>query len=304
MKLTKAQLLEAALALNGDDKSYQITVEDDKIITRVKWMDAMFFSPDAITEEMKTFTYTVKVNDNGTYTEVDKTVSKSTSAKSGGFGYQKSVFVGKQITVDKTIGLGKNKQTGQTGVIGITFNSEEYKNPVRTLLKNSGYKKKMGTVTKVLIGAAILVVVAATLAIILINQTNNKKAVSVSDFEAAAESFGYQIAVDETVESYDYVENVRIAVDTEDDYQIDLYVLSDADRAKTVYENNKATLEEKLSRETGTSSSVHSPKYEKYSASTKESFLYIARVDNTVLYIDVDIEHKAEVEKFIKEIDY
>lgn len=43
MKYTKEQLFESALALNGDDKKYIITVEDNKIITRIKWMDAVFF---------------------------------------------------------------------------------------------------------------------------------------------------------------------------------------------------------------------------------------------------------------------
>ena len=52
MKFTKQQLFESALALNGDDKKYVITVEGDKIITRVKWMDAVFFSPTAISDEM------------------------------------------------------------------------------------------------------------------------------------------------------------------------------------------------------------------------------------------------------------
>ena len=43
--MKKEEVLSKALSLNNDTKNYVVTVEEDKIITQVKWMDATFFSP-------------------------------------------------------------------------------------------------------------------------------------------------------------------------------------------------------------------------------------------------------------------
>ncbi len=37
------EVLDGALSLNSEGKKYVIAVEDNKIITTVKWMDAVFF---------------------------------------------------------------------------------------------------------------------------------------------------------------------------------------------------------------------------------------------------------------------
>ena len=46
------QVLNGALALNGNDKKYVITVEENRIITTAKWMDAVFFAPNTVTDEV------------------------------------------------------------------------------------------------------------------------------------------------------------------------------------------------------------------------------------------------------------
>lgn len=133
--------LNGALSLNGDDKKYIITVEDNRIITTVKWMDAVFFTPDAITDKMKTFKFIAKLNEDGTWVEIDESNSVKKSVGAGGLSLRYSSFKGKQITFSKTMGIGKNHQDGSVGIIKIDFNSEEYKKPVTDYLARCGYKK-------------------------------------------------------------------------------------------------------------------------------------------------------------------
>lgn len=135
------EVLQGALALNGDDKKYSITVDGDKIITTVKWMDAVFFAPDSVTDEVRQFKFIAKLNDNNTWLEIDESKAVKKSAGMGGLSMNYSSFKGKEISFNKTIGIGKNREDGSVGVIKIEFNSEEYKKPVSEYLASCGYKK-------------------------------------------------------------------------------------------------------------------------------------------------------------------
>lgn len=135
------EVLQGALALNGDDKKYSVTVEGDKIITTVKWMDAVFFAPDSVTDEVRQFKFIANLNDNNTWLEIDESKSVKKSAGMGGLSMNYSSFKGKEISFNKTIGIGKNREDGSVGVIKIEFNSEEYKKPVSEYLASCGYKK-------------------------------------------------------------------------------------------------------------------------------------------------------------------
>ncbi len=139
--MDKQSVLQGALNLNGPDKKYEITVEDDKIITTVKWMDAVFFGPGTVTDELRNFKFIAKLNDDGTYLEIDESKAATKKVGSGGFGMSYSSFKGKEISFNKTIGVGKNREDGTEGVINITFNSQEYKKPISDYLASCGYKK-------------------------------------------------------------------------------------------------------------------------------------------------------------------
>ncbi len=128
----------------------------------------IFFSPASITDEIKRFEYVVTVNDDETYTETDKYVSSTKAANAGGVNFNKSGFVGTSKSYCKTISFGRDKKTGKIGIVSFTFNSEEYKKPVKELMKNSGYKKKAWPIGKYIIGATICFVILTIALIILI----------------------------------------------------------------------------------------------------------------------------------------
>jgi len=136
-----SEVLSGALALNGSDKKYTITIEDNKIITTVKWMDAVFFSPGSVTDEVRNFKYIVKLNDDGTYTDLTESSALKKRAGLSGLGVQYSSFKGKEMSFNRTISLGKNKEDNSVGIVDIKFNSEEYKKVVQDYLKCHGYNK-------------------------------------------------------------------------------------------------------------------------------------------------------------------
>ena len=137
-------LAEAPAALNKPDQPWEVTVEGDTIVARWKWMDATFFSPSQVTNKTKAYTFTVTLKDNGKWKELDKTQSTSSGAgmRSGrtGFG-STSTFIGKTSQKSISFGIGKNNQTGETGVIGFKFDTTKVKQPIREYLTKYGWKK-------------------------------------------------------------------------------------------------------------------------------------------------------------------
>ena len=301
--MRKEEIFEKALALNGDDKKYVITVEDDKIITRVKWMDANFFGPDFVTEEIKTFEYIVKIHDNGKYSEISKKSETSKELSADGLSYKKKIFRGKEFTFDKTIGIGKDNLTDSVGVVETTFNSEEYKKPVRELLESNGYKKKTGNAGKIIIAASLVVVLLMVAAVILIlNGVAKKVAIDAETFTAQAEESGYYVGHDTFTESLrDEIESIVIAVEKEKDYQIEFYVFTENDIAYDVFTNNKSNFEKEGYTTIG---NINSEKFDSVTITTEDEYKYISRIDNTVLFIVVDKEYKEEVESFVEKINY
>ena len=132
-------------ALNRPDQPWEATVEGDSIVARWKWMDATFFSPADVSNEVREFSFTVTLTDKGTWKEIDKIEKKSggLSVSGGkiGFGASSSSFVGKTNQKSISFGLGKNNQTGEAGVVGFKFDTTAVKKPVRDYLTSCGWKK-------------------------------------------------------------------------------------------------------------------------------------------------------------------
>ena len=134
-------LQDAPAALNRPDQPWEVTVEGDAIVAQWKWMDATFFAPAEVTDEIKDYTFRVTLNDKGKWRELDKTEESSASAGAGGFGASKQVSVGKMSRKSISIGIGKNNQTGETGVITSKFDTAKVKKPIREFLTSCGWKK-------------------------------------------------------------------------------------------------------------------------------------------------------------------
>ena len=139
-------LAHAAEQLNRIDQPWYVVVQGDSIIAQWKWMDAQWFAPAAVTNEVRTFTYTVTLKDGGKYKEHDTLEAKSSgfSVSPGGtvgFGISSSKFGGHATQKSFTFGAGRDKDTGQVGMVAVSFDTENVKKPIRAFLESAGWKK-------------------------------------------------------------------------------------------------------------------------------------------------------------------
>jgi len=140
-----AVLAHAPGALNRPNQPWEVTVQGDSIVGYWRWMDATFFSPYEVSNEVKQYVFTVTLTDKGTWKEIDKTENKSSGVNmSGGklsFGSSSNSFVGKTNQKSFQFGVGNNNQTGQAGVIGFRYDTTLVKKPIRDYLTACGWKK-------------------------------------------------------------------------------------------------------------------------------------------------------------------
>ena len=121
--MTKQEALQGALALNGSDKQYTVTVEGDTITIQSK------FSANATGTRTGTFRCVAHLNDDNTYVETH-------SARDG----RRSQF-GKVVKVQKSISFTFGGGSDKVEVEKESFNSEDIKKILREYLDGCGYKR-------------------------------------------------------------------------------------------------------------------------------------------------------------------
>ena len=132
----------------------------------------------------------------------------------------------------------------------------------------------------------------------------NKKALTASDFKSKMETNGY-IVQDATsqMSEYDYIQQVYIAINSDYTYQIEFYELSDNDYAARFFNNNKSIFED--SKSSGAvETSVNIGNHAKYSLTTDGKFKVVSKIDNTVIYLNVDEDYKSSVKDVLKDLGY
>ena len=139
--------------------------------------------------------------------------------------------------------------------------------------------------------------------ILTLTGCGDKTATTPETFIAAAKN-NYYITKDITNQytSYDYIDQVIIAKSPKG-YQIEFYVLSDANYATSMFNANKNTFESFKSN-ASSSSSVSMGNYSKYSLTSNGYYMYISRIDNTIIYVKEKSNHKDDIKDFIKELGY
>ena len=121
--MTKQEVLQGALALNGSDKQYTVTVEGDTIIIQSK------FSANATGTRTGTFRCVAHLNDDNTYVETH-------SARDG-----RRSQLGKVVKVQKSISFTFGGGSDTVEVEKESFNSEDIKKILREYLDGCGYKR-------------------------------------------------------------------------------------------------------------------------------------------------------------------
>ncbi|MBE5932364.1 MAG: hypothetical protein E7263_02950 [Lachnospiraceae bacterium] len=148
-----------------------------------------------------------------------------------------------------------------------------------------------------------LVIVAAASVILLFVIDREKESMTANEFCDEMEDEGY-ILVDVTSQYEAYgIDEAYIAVEQNQEYQIEFYELPSVSRAENMFATNKQNFKDRAGSSRVTSSYGFG-NYDVYSLQSNGDFMYLCRVDNTLLYIDVDDSYKNEVREIIDELDY
>ena len=141
------------------------------------------------------------------------------------------------------------------------------------------------------------------MALFTLTGCENKDVISKDDFISEAKKNDL-ITVDVTSQysSYEYIKSATIAKNS-NEWQIEFYVLDDADNAKSMFNTNKNIFENSKDNNSA-ELSKNMGNYSIYELISDGYFMYISRVENTLLYVKVKTTYKDTVKAIIKELGY
>lgn len=156
----------------------------------------------------------------------------------------------------------------------------------------------------VMIAIIAVVIILVILGVIFINLNKEKTSITASSFYTTMSQKEYSVQ-DATSQfsDYDYVQQVYIAASNDYSYQIEFYELSDDSYATSFYNNNKSIFESSKGNASA-ETSVSLKNYSKYTLSSSGKYSVVSRIDNTVIYVNVDDKYKDTVKAVLDELGY
>lgn len=156
----------------------------------------------------------------------------------------------------------------------------------------------------VFFGKAVALLLMMSLMFTMLTGCGSKKSVTTEEFMTAAGESGLQcVDVKEQFKDYDFITEATIAAASDFSYQVEFYVFSDSSQAQSFYVNNKTNFDlNKGSVYTDVSTSGKN--YARYALNSGDRYMFVAYVDNTVIYADTDQTHKANVEALVDALKY
>ena len=149
----------------------------------------------------------------------------------------------------------------------------------------------------------LLIVCAMTLSLAACDLS--KDAVSAKKFAEAAEDL--DLITQDATDQYgdiDFLKSSTIAASIDDDtvlWQAEFMVLKSEDDAESSFSKNKSNFEDEGS---GTEVSMNGLNYESFSKTAGGEYMYLCRVEKTLIYVKVDKEYKDDVSALIDAIGY
>ena len=156
----------------------------------------------------------------------------------------------------------------------------------------------------VIITIIAVVIAVAIVGVIFINLNKEKTSITASDFYTIMSQKGYNVQdANSQFSDYNYIKQVYLAASKDYSYQIEFYELLDDSYATSFYNNNKSIFESSkgnVSAET----SVGLKNYSKYTLSSNGKYMVVSRIDNTVIYVNVEDNYKDTVKSILDELGY
>ncbi len=157
----------------------------------------------------------------------------------------------------------------------------------------------------VLIALIVVVMVVVIGRVIFINLNNKEKtSITASSFYTTMSQKGYIVQdASSQYANYDYVKQVYIATSEDYSYQIKFYELLNDSYAISFYNNIKPIFgSSKGNAPVATNVALNN--YSKYTLPLNGKYMVISRINNTIIYVDVDDNYKDTVKSILDELGY
>ena len=157
---------------------------------------------------------------------------------------------------------------------------------------------------KIAIAVIVVLAIIAIICVAVMTTTGGKKAITIEEFDAKAKELGYIMSeVQNSTTDEEEITGSKAAIKEDYSYLVIFYTLKDNDAANSFYNKQKENYEK--SKQEGTEAVEKSGKnYETYTLKSDSKYMYVARVDNTVVQLSVNEESEQEVSAFIQKLGY
>ena len=165
--------------------------------------------------------------------------------------------------------------------------------------------KKLNNKQRRIISLLVLIfIIAIILLIVFFVTTKGKKAITSEQFKESFDENEFNIVnVIDQFSEYGYVKEAYIAIAKDSSYQLEFYVLESNDYAISFFNRNKSIFESKKSN-FSTETSAEIKNCSRYTLNSNDRFMFLSRIDNTVLYIDVANTNSDDVNSIIDKLNY
>ncbi len=130
-----------------------------------------------------------------------------------------------------------------------------------------------------------------------------RKPISSDSFKLVGESDDYEITdVTESLNNNKGIMKALVAR-VKNKYQVEYYTLDDSEVAQKMYDRNKKRFESQKN-DNDKAEIVETDNYSEYKLLTKGKYKLLCKIDNTLVYADVDEQYKDSVVEFAKQLGY
>lgn len=149
----------------------------------------------------------------------------------------------------------------------------------------------------------ILIITITILLIFTGCKKEERKPITSDSFKLVAESIDYEIKdVTNDLDNNKGVSSALIAM-VKNKYQIEYYTLESNEIAQKMYDRNKERFES-IKEDKDKADITENDNYSEYKLLTKGKYKLLSKIDNTIVYADVDEQYKDSVINFAKQLGY
>ncbi|MCI9366125.1 MAG: hypothetical protein HFJ54_06250 [Clostridia bacterium] len=164
---------------------------------------------------------------------------------------------------------------------------------------------KKSSKTAIIVVAIVGILLIALLIGMFVGLGKTKTPITAETFKEKMEGKGYIVGdVIEQYQSYGYFKQAYIAADKDYSYQIEFYILEDDEYATAFYNTNKTIFENSKSSSGTAETNVNLKNNSKYTLSANGKYKVVSRIDNTVIFVNVDDNQRDTIKNILKELGY